>query len=210
MKLLKALSFMIILSIISLPLFSQTEQKESIEDKNFLEFSLMIGSASDADLVFNDNAQLYIDSSYLISANLAYYFNRITAIEISFIDRFDKSYYVADKTLGIDPNEYKRDNFNNYHLNMGMLFNFGDLVHVPFISAGVGLTNLTFSDSFEVPDCNNRFSIYGSVGYKYFLSETLAARVQMTMELFDYENLNHQNEFFSNFLVSAGLTIRIQ
>lgn len=206
-KLLKVMFFAMALSVISLPLFSQNEQKD---DQNFLEFSLSVGSGSDADLVFNDNSQIYIDTSYLLSVNLAYFFNRFAAVEVSFINRFDKAYYVPDKSFSIDPSNYIRENFYNYHLNMGLLFNFGDLVHVPFVTAGVGITNLQFSDAFEVADCNNRFTIFGAAGYKYFLSENFAARVQMTMEFFDYENLNHQNEFFSNILISAGLTFRIQ
>jgi hypothetical protein len=205
-KLFKAMLFFLILSVISLPLFSQDKQ----DYENFLEFSLSIGSATDADLIFNDNAQLYIDSSYLMSAHLAYFFNRFAAIEVSFINRFDKAYYVPDKSLSIDPSNYIRENFFNYHLNMGLLFNFGDLVHVPFVTAGVGITSLEFSDAFSVADCNNRFTIFGAAGYKYYLSENLAARVQITMEIFDYENLNHQNEFFSNMLISAGLTFRIK
>lgn len=205
-KLFKVMFFFLVLSVISLPLFSQDKQ----DDQNFLEFSLLIGSGTDADLIFNTNSQLYIDSSYLMSANLAYFFNRFAAVEVSFINRFDKAYYVPDKSLAIDPTNYIRENFDNYHLNMGLLFNFGDLVHVPYATAGVGITNLQFSDAFSVADCNNRFTIFGAAGYKYYLSENLAARVQVTMEFFDYENLNHQNEFFSNMLISAGLTFRIR
>jgi opacity protein-like surface antigen len=205
-KLFKAMFFFLILSVISLPLFSQDEQ----DYENFLELSLSIGSATDADLIFNDNSQLYIDSSYSMSANLAYFFNRFAAVEVSFINRFDKAYYVPDKSLSIDPSNYIRENFFNYHLNMGLLFNFGDLVHVPFVTAGVGLTSLEFSDAFSVADCNNRFTFFGAAGYKYYLSENFAARVQITMEFFDYENLNHQNEFFTNLLISAGLTFRIK
>ena len=201
---------LICLLSISLAVCLPLNAEEKTFDKNFLELTLSIGSATDADLQFSDTAQLFMDTSYIFSANLAFYLNKFAAIEASFVNRFDKAYYIPDMSLGLDISEYARENFYNYHFNVGILYNFGDLVHVPFVTAGVGLTNLEFGKAFDLADGTNRFTFFGGLGYKYYLSENLAARVQLTMEFFDYENLNHQNEFFSNLLLTAGLTFKFE
>lgn len=205
-KIFQLICLLLISCAVCLPLNAE----EKTVDESFLELSLSIGSATEADLQFSDNAQLFMDTSYIFSTNLAFYFNKFTAIEASFVNRFDKAYYIPDMSLGLSISEYARENFYNYHFNIGLLFNFGDLVHVPFVTAGVGLTNLEFDEAFDLSDGTNRFTFFGGLGYKYYLSEKLAARVQLTLEFFDYENLNNQNEFYSNLLLTAGLTFKFE
>lgn len=204
-KTIPLISCLLLFTAICFPLKAEEKELET----NFMEFSLCIGSATDSDMQFNEEAGIFMDTSYILSGNLAFFFDKFTAIEASFVGRFDKAYYIPDMTMGLNLSDYSRENFFNYHINIGALFNFGDLVHVPFLTAGIGLTNLEYGDAFDVPDGKNRFSFFGGLGYKYYLSENFAARVQLTLEFIDYENLNQQNELFSNLLLTAGLTFKL-
>jgi hypothetical protein len=194
----------ILIAFFMLPTMSFPEEKKY--SNNSLEFTLSAGAVSDGDIAFGENSELFVENSYMGSAKLAFYLDRLSAIEASFIARFDEAFYVPDKSIeDIDPTEYPRQDFFNYHFNIGLLYNFGDLVHVPFITTGVGITTLKFSREFDVPSAQTQFTIFGGLGYKYFIAESLALRVEFTFEYFDYESINNQNEFFLNVLLSAGL-----
>jgi len=193
--------------VFTFPLTALSEEKTYSD--NSIEFTISVGSVSDGDIPFSSNSELFIENSYMGSAKLAFYLDRLAAIEASFVARFDESFYVPDKSItDIDPEEYARGNFFNYHFNLGLVYNFGDLVHVPFITTGIGITTLNYSKEFDVPSARTRFTIFAGLGYKYFIKEFLALRVEFTFEYFDYENLNNQNEFFLDILLSAGLTFK--
>jgi hypothetical protein len=192
-------------------IFSCTAFATDVElETGQMEITFTIGSVTSGDMAFEEGSGLFLDHSYTTGVKLAYYLNRLAAIEASFTVRFDQAFYISDTSITEDPSEFIKEDFINYHFNLGLLYNMGDLVHVPFISVGVGLTTLNYSDKFLVPAGERRFTIFGALGYKYYISESLAARLEICMNAFDYENLMGENNFFMNWILQAGVTIKLK
>ncbi|MBN2134192.1 MAG: porin family protein [Acidobacteria bacterium] len=208
MKHTRIILMLIVLMAMGTVLFAENSEEADLYNKEGkFELTLGVGSATSGNMEVSDEATLYLDNSYAFSIKMAYYVSRMAAIEMGFTLRLDSAYYNTDQYDSVsDYLDYVSENFTNYHFNIGLLYNLADMTNVPYITAGVGITTLTYDEMFPVASADGQFTVFFGAGYKYYLNEGLAARVDFTCNAFDYENNTGDNEFYMNWVLTAGLT----
>ncbi len=200
----------VLLTGLLMPHVAIAQETEDLDQGWPLELTLSLGSISSGDMELDTLSTLFLDTSYLVNFKASYYIDRVSAFEAGVSIRFDEAFFIKDTRIAIDPEDLAVEDFVNYHFTLGYIYNMGDLTHVPFIGFGVGLTSLNFSDKFNVPNADAQFTIFGNIGYKYYLSEWFAARIELGTYLFNHENLAGDSTLFMNWYLQAGATFRIK